>query len=159
MVRVFRRVLARLRWPMAAIAAVLIGLMIAGRWAFITVMVPLTKGCPQVGLSVYGGGISFRWGRWFGTGFTFIAFGIEEPGWNKIAEWPAYGYQGGNAHNVDAPLWVVAVVPAALSWLGFSIARKRPRRGECPRCRYPLTDGARCPECGFQIGSSSDAAG
>jgi hypothetical protein len=59
---------------------------------------------------------------------------------------------GMRRYNLVLPLWLLALAtaaPPALWWLGRAKARRRFRRGLCPKCGYDLrATPDRCPECG-----------
>jgi hypothetical protein len=54
----------------------------------------------------------------------------------------------GDGWTVTCPLWILALPPALLSFVGFRFKRRESTPGQCQRCRHPLAGAAVCPECG-----------
>ncbi|MFN0133683.1 MAG: hypothetical protein ACKVW3_14290 [Phycisphaerales bacterium] len=54
----------------------------------------------------------------------------------------------GRWHVLSLPLWIPLVLVAVPTAWGFVVSR-RPKRGQCPKCRYEVGEsGGQCPECG-----------
>ena len=114
---------------------------------------------------------------WDGRGWPFIAMACQWPWWSRD-QWPQPVVQGGLAFGspTDQFWWPYGVhelraLPLTPYWPGFAVntlffatilsllgygslvARRviRRRRGQCPKCGYPIGESAVCSECGREL--------
>jgi len=138
------RLLLRLRWTMAVIAAAVLITTVLSGWLYAHCKVPVGPNGPSLAMGIFGGRMDIIWSQ----RALEAECDVESiDGW-EIWQW---GFRIDHVAIVTAvwiPLWSLLIPPLALAIAGFAIKRKRPRLGECARCGYPLAGTAICPECG-----------
>jgi hypothetical protein len=136
------------KWAGVAVCVILLAGQVVGRFGFVEWW------ADGFLLSVSGGAVRIAW--WQPTRFE----GALKAAWypRKDIHWTLLPYNAWPVRDVLIPLWIFAVAIAVPTTVLWWLDRRRLAPGHCPCCGYDLTGNVsgRCPECGAQVGASSD---
>jgi hypothetical protein len=149
------RLLNRLRWPMALLAASVLAAALASGWRCLRGGYIFKAGGPDMCVLLSDGALLFACGH-TGTSVpgdsyagAYFDGGSPDPQWS----WDQWRRFEMDRHpsgclRVVIPAWTIVLLLSAVSFAGFRSRRALAVPGQCQACRHRLQGAVVCPECG-----------